>query len=94
MPGIRSLKSSHLIELDDGKPLMASISEKFEKLGLYIQPRLEFTNIKARLESGIFRCVSLLNGAFFRVMIQDFLIEEVVPYVMSLRSFPIPNSTT
>jgi hypothetical protein len=28
------------------------------------------------------------------VMIQDFLIEEVVPYVMSLRSFPIPNSTT
>jgi hypothetical protein len=34
------------------------------------QPRLEFDNYKTRLKSGIFECISWLNGSLFGVMIE------------------------
>jgi hypothetical protein len=32
----------------------------------FIQPGLEFDSFKPRLKSGIFKCISWLNGSFFR----------------------------
>jgi hypothetical protein len=50
-------------ELNVRKPLAVSISQRSEELRL--QPGLEFDNFKPRLESGILKCISWLNGSFF-----------------------------
>ncbi len=36
------------------------------------QPRFEFDNVKPQLKSGIFECISSLNGSFSGVMIGIF----------------------
>ncbi len=42
-----------------------------------LQPGLEFDNFKPRLKSGIFKCISWLNGLFFGGDYRGFLKEGV-----------------
>jgi hypothetical protein len=57
---------NHLNQLDARKPILKvpSNSQESEELRLY-KPVLGFVNLKPRLESGIFKCISWLNGSFF-----------------------------
>jgi hypothetical protein len=72
-PAMRSRKSTYLIELDVRKPLVVSISQRREELRLKtLQPGLEFDIFIPRLKSGIFKCISWLNGSFLWVMIGVF----------------------
>ncbi len=48
-----------------------------------IQPGLEFDNFKHRCESGIFKCISWLNGSFFGSYDRGFLKEGVKTYLMT-----------
>jgi hypothetical protein len=88
--GIRSWKSTRLIELDVRKPLVISISERSEELTL--QPALAFDNLNPRLKSGIFKCISWLNGSLSERHDRDFLKEGVMTYLMT--PIPPPNSPT
>jgi hypothetical protein len=63
-PGIRSWKNTYLNELDVRKPLVQSISQKSEELRLY-NLVWNLKNFKPLLKSGIFKCISWLNGSFF-----------------------------
>jgi hypothetical protein len=47
------------------------------------QPGLEFDNIKPRLESGIFKCISWLNGSFFGDDDQGFMKDGVKTFLMT-----------
>jgi hypothetical protein len=51
-----------------------------------LQPGLEFDNFKPRLKSGIFKCISWLNGSFFGCDDPGFLKERVKTYLIAPRS--------
>ncbi len=72
-PGIRiwKKKSTYLNELYDKMPLVISTSQKKQRAET-LHPSLEFGNVKPRLKSGIFICISWLNGSFLEVMIGVF----------------------
>ncbi len=78
-PGIRSWRK-HISEwarlLDVRKPLVESISQKKWRAET-LQPGLEFDNFKPRLESGIFKCISWINGSFLGGDNRGFLKEGV-----------------
>jgi hypothetical protein len=76
------LKNIDLIELNVRKPLVVSISEK-KRRAETLQPGLEFGNLKSRLKSGIFKCISRLNGSFFAGDDRGFLKEEAKTYLMA-----------
>jgi hypothetical protein len=61
---------------------VVSILQRSEELRLYI---LWFRNghFKPRLESGIFKCISWLNGSFFGGEDQSFLKQGVKTYLMA-----------
>jgi hypothetical protein len=65
--GIRSWNSTYPNELDVGKQLVVSISQRSEELRL--QPGLKFVNFEPPLESFIFKCFSWLNGSFLAAFI-------------------------
>jgi hypothetical protein len=60
--------STDLNELDVGEPLVVSVSQRSGELKLY---NVVYCNVKPRLKSGIFQCISWLNGSvlFFGVKI-------------------------
>jgi hypothetical protein len=51
-----------------------------------LQPGLEFDNLKPRLKSGIFKCISWLNGSFLGGDHQGFLKEEVKTNLMASKN--------
>jgi hypothetical protein len=76
--------------LDVRKPLVVSISQRSEALRRH---DLGFGNFKPQLKSGIFKCISWLNGSFFFGGDDEgFLKEGVKTYQMT----PMPplNSPT
>ncbi len=56
------------------------------------QPALEIDTFKPWLQSGNFKCISLLNGSFFGGDDRGFLKERIKTYLMALMS--PPNSPT
>ncbi len=57
---------------------MVSISQRSEELRLYIlQPGLGFDNFKPRLKTGIFKCITWLDGSLFGGDDRGFLKEGV-----------------
>jgi hypothetical protein len=60
--GSEAERSTFLDELNVRKPLVLSITQGYEKLRLYT--RVKFDNFKLRLESGVFKRISLLKGSF------------------------------
>ncbi len=75
-------KSTYLNELDVRKPLVVSIAQGKEEVRLY-NSGLEFDNIKSRLKSSIFKCISWLIGSFFGGDDRGFLKEMVRTYLMT-----------
>jgi hypothetical protein len=71
-----------LNELVVRKPLVVSISQRSEELRLY-NLILNLTISNPRLESGIFKCISWLNGSFFGGDDRGFLKEGVKTYQMA-----------
>jgi hypothetical protein len=57
-----------------------------------LQRGLEFDNFKPGLESGIFKCISWLNGSFFGCDDRGFLKEVVETYLMAPMS-PLNSPT-
>jgi hypothetical protein len=55
-------------EIDVRKPLRVSIYKVVKSCDF----GLEFDSFKPLLKSGIFKCISLLNGSFFGLMIRVF----------------------
>jgi hypothetical protein len=68
---------------------VVSNSQRSEELRLY-NLGLEFDNFKPRLKSGIFKCISWLNGSFFGGDNRGFLQEGAKIYSMAPMS-PIAN---
>jgi hypothetical protein len=63
--GEQAEKSTFLNEHDAGRLLVVYSSvQRCEELRLFF-PGLEFDNLKPLLRSGIFKCISRLNGSFF-----------------------------
>jgi hypothetical protein len=77
IPEQKQKKALHLNELDVRNSLVVSTFITKNGRVETLQPELEFVNFKALLKSGIFKCICWLNGSFLRVMIGDFLKEEV-----------------
>jgi hypothetical protein len=80
---------------------MSSLSESHWWYRIYVtkkwraatlQPGLEFDDFKPRLESGIFKCISWLNGSYFGRANQGFLKEGVKAYLKAQMS-PLDSPT-
>jgi hypothetical protein len=80
-PGMRSWKK-HLSEWARCEKAIGGFYFTKKWRAETLQPGLEFDNFKPRLKSVVFKCISLLNGSFLRVMIGVFWKSEVKTFVM------------
>jgi cellulose synthase/poly-beta-1,6-N-acetylglucosamine synthase-like glycosyltransferase len=98
-PGIRGLKM-HLSEWGRGQKavgLLFIFQKKEWSVGT-LQPGLKFDKFKPRLENGIFKCISWLNGSvfffFFGLLIGVFWKKKSSPIYWHQCLLPSPNSPT